>query len=479
MVEVSGIQPDSGFILEPVRKTPVVRSVDVLVCGGGPAGIGAALGAARTGARTMLIERNAFLGGAATAAMMNTWNVPVSHMTGVAREMALKLADRGSAVITGPTMPFDPEGFKELSIDLLQNAGVEFLNYTWVVEPITDGTQVRGVVIQNKSGRQVVLARTVVDATGDADIAASAGAEYILGREKDQKMRPMTVLFRIGGVDVRKTVEYCRSCPEGSFNPDPNYHILDLEKGVVRMFGFYHIAEKARATGELPDDVHYIRFEGVDVAHGIISVNNSRVYGVDGTNAWDITRADIEARMQNRKVFAVIKKYIPGLENAFVIDSSSNIGVRETRRTRGAHVLNEEDILAGRTYTDSVARVWRHHGEGQVRHSPDGREGASDNFAYREARTNLNWFEIPWGVFVPNNVEGLIIAGRTISMTHEADMWARGQYACMVNGQVAGIAASMVAAKNISLRKLVVSELQSKLVENDIDIGAVGKTIPS
>jgi hypothetical protein len=208
-------------------------------------------------------------------------------------------------------------------------------------------------------------------------------------------------------------------------------------------------------------------------------VNNSRVYGVDGTNAWDITRADIEARLQNRKVFAVIKKYIPGLENAYVIDSSSNIGVRETRRARAAHVLTEEDILAHRTYPDSVAKIWRHHGEGQARHSPDGREGAADNFAYRIARTDLNWFEIPWGVFVPNNVEGLIVGGRIISMTHEADMWARGQYCCVVTGQVAGIAASLVAAHNLSLRTLDVSTLQRTLTENSVDIGEGGKSLPT
>ncbi len=477
MVEPTEIQHAEGCILEPLRKTPIARDVDVLVCGGGPAGIGAALGAARTGAKTMLIERNAFLGGAATAVIMNTWNVPVTHMTGVTREIAVKLAERGHAVITGPTIPFDPEAFKEISLDLLMQAKVEFLSYTWVVDPIMDRGRIRGVVIQNKSGRQAVLAQTVVDATGDADIAAAAGAECTIGRETDHKMRPMSVLFRLGGVDVRRAVEYCRSRPAENFTGDPNFHILDLDKGLVRMSGFFDIVEKARANSELPDDVHYIRLEGIDVSRGILTVNNSRVYGVDGTNAWDITRADIEARMQNRKVYAVIKKYLPGFENAYVIDSSPNIGVRETRRVRGSQVLNEKDILSRRTYLDSVVKVWRHHAAGRKPHSPDGKEGAAEDLGYRTLHTELKWFEIPWGVFVPNNVDGLVVGGRIISMTHDADMWARGQYCCLLTGQVAGTAGALAAIHNISPRELDVGALQRALIGQEVDIGEASRRL--
>jgi ribulose 1,5-bisphosphate synthetase/thiazole synthase len=477
MVSPTVIRPEEGNIFEPVRKTAIVRDVDVLVCGGGPAGIGAALGAARSGAKTMLIERNAFLGGAATAVIMNTWNVPVSHMTGVAREITLNLAERAGTVVSGPTVPFDPEALKELSVDLLKQAGVEILNYTWVVDPIMEKDRIRGVIIQNKSGRQAVLARSVVDATGDADIAAAAGAEYIMGREKDHKMRPMSVLFRMGGVDVRRAVEYCHSRPADCFTADRNFHILDLDKGLVRMSGFFDTVDKARAAGELPEQIHYIRFEGVDVERGIVTVNNSRVYGVDGTNAWDITRADIEARLQNRKLYAVITKNIPGFEKAYVIDASPNVGVRETRRARGSQLMSEEDILAKRTYPDSVAKIWRHHAAGRDWHSPDGAEGSPTNLVYRTLQTELNWFEIPWGVFVPNDVEGLTVAGRVLSVTHEADMWTRGQYCCLVTGQVAGTAAALAASRNGLPRTIDVTALQRMLVAQGVDIGEASKKL--
>lgn len=476
MVEPTFIRED-GCIVEPARKTPIVREVDVLVCGGGVSGVGAALGAARAGAKTMVLERNAFLGGAATAVLMNTWNVPIAKMTGVAKEIAGKLAERGAGNITGPTFPFDPEALKELSVELLQQAGAEILNYTWVVDPIMDGRRIRGVVIQNKSGRQAILARTVVDATGDADIAAAAGAEYVKGREKDGKMRPMSVLFRLGGVDVRKAVEYCRSQPKENFTADPNFHILDFDKGLVRMSGFFDIAEKARAAGELPDQVHYLRFEGVDVARGIVTVNNSRVYGVDGTNAWDISRADTEARMQNRKLFAVVKKYVPGFANAFVIDSSPTVGVRETRRVRGRYVLPQEDMLAQRTYADSVVRIWRHMAAGRDWHKADGGEGAPTDAVYRTATTDLTWFEIPWGVFTPNDVEGMTVGGRVLSVTHDADMWTRGQYCCLVTGQIAGASAALAASQNISPAALDIRALQQALAAQGIDVGEASSNL--
>lgn len=471
-MQVQAINRNEGNIVESARATPIVREVDVLVCGGGVSGIGAALGASRTGARTLVLERNAFLGGAATAVLMNTWNVPIGKMTGVAREIALELANRGAGNITGPTFPFDPESFKELAVDLLRQKNAEILNYTWIVDPIMDGRRIKGVVIQNKSGRQAILARTVVDATGDADVAAAAGAEYVKGREADSKMRPMSVLFRLGGIDIRKAVEYCRARPKEDFTADPNFHILEPEKGLVRMSGFFSIVEGARTRGELPDEVHYLRFEGVDVARGIATVNNSRVYGVDGTNAWDISRADTEARLQNRRLLAVIRKNIPGFENAFVIDSSPTVGVRETRRIRGAYVLTQDDLLARRTHRDSVVRIWRHMAAGRDWHKADGGEGAPGDAVYRTATTNLTWFEIPWRVFTPNNVEGMTVGGRVLSVTHDADMWTRGQYCCLVTGQIAGIAAALSASKNISPTTLRIDELQKALATQDIDIGS-------
>lgn len=176
-------------------------------------------------------------------------------------------------------------------------------------------------------------------------------------------MRPMSVLFRLGGIDIRKAVEYCCARPKEDFTADPNFHILEPEKGLVRMSGFFSIVEGARTRGELPDEVHYLRFEGVDVARGIATVNNSRVYGVDGTNAWDISRADTEARLQNRRLLAVIRKNIPGFENAFVIVGAQEVAQRN-QRGRNPPGLTARSVLrleaAGRRIHAAGTAAARH-----------------------------------------------------------------------------------------------------------------------
>ena len=461
-------------VREGARELPVAGEFDVVVAGGGLAGLGAAVGAARQGASTLLIERLGFLGGTATAAMMTTLNCPVDHLTGFSREMVERLIERGGAW-SGPTIPFDPEMFKETALGFVEEAGVKLLLYSWVSQPVVvDGT-VRGVVVENKSGRQAILARTVVDATGDADLAARAGAETIKGRESDGKMRPMTILFRLGGIDIPGMVEYARAHPD-QFTADPSFQILSPETGVVRISGFFDKVAAAQERGALPKEINYLRFEGVNVARGTAFVNSTRIYGVDGTSSWDLTRAEIEARKQMRQLLDFILSEIPGCDKAYLLDSSSSIGVRETRRIRGQFVLDEEHILAHSVYDDTVAKVWRFHAAGRDWHSADGGEGAPSNAVYREAVTPLNWFEIPYRIFVPNGANGLLVAGRILSQTQQADMWTRGMYCCLVTGQVAGTAAALSAASGVEPRELNVDRLQESLAAQRVDLGSRSRT---
>ena len=458
------------WIEEPARRIPVVRDVDVLVVGGGAAGIGAAVGASRAGARTLLVERNGFLGGVATAVMMTTWNVPSRCLAGISRELFEGLLKRGGAIDGGPTIPYDPETFKEVAEGACLEAGVELLYYTWMAAPLRDGDTLHGVVVENKSGRQALAARVTVDCSGDADVAAAAGVPCVKGREKDGKMRPLTILFRLGNVDIRRVVEYARAHPD-QFTADPNFQILDLDRGLVRISGFFDLVAEARARGELDKDCHYIRFEGVFPDRGTLFVNTTRVYGRDGTSAWDLTEGSIEARRQMDQLLRFLVLKVPGCERAFRIDASSVIGVRETRRIRGEHLLTEEDILAGRAYDDTVVKAWRHHGAGRNWHSPDGAEGAPSDPTYRTMTTGLQSFEIPYGCLVPLEVEGLVAAGRIISQTHEADMWTRGMYCCVMTGQCAGTAAALAARDGVAPRRLSVPALQRELQRQGLDLG--------
>ncbi|MGE5618104.1 MAG: FAD-dependent oxidoreductase [Sphingomonadaceae bacterium] len=457
-----------GRVVEPQRELPVVADVDVVVAGGGPASLGAAVAAARCGARTLLIERNGFLGGAATAGLMAMWNASLDTSTGFAHELIARLIREGGA-LSGPATPFDPEKLKEVALDIVLEAGVQPLFYTNCAAPILDGRRVAGVVLESKSGRQAALAKVVVDCTGDADIAAAAGVPCVKGRERDGKMRPVSVIFRMGGIDVREMVEFARAHPE-DFTADPTFQLLDIDRGLVRVFGFFREVEDARMRGELDPECHYLRFEGVDVARGTAFVNSTRVYGVDGTQAGDLTRAEIEARRQMRQLVSFIKT-LPGCENAYVLETSASIGVRETRRIRGEAVLTEEDIAAGKTYEDTVARLFRRGEIGIETHSPDGGEGAAGDVAWRKIHWPLTSYELPYGSLVPLEIDGLLVGGRCISQTHEADKYTRSMHCCMVIGQAAGAAASLAAAAGVQPRALDRLALQRTLLSQGVDLG--------
>ena len=465
-------QVDGDTVTEPARRLPVASQVDVVVSGGGPAGLGAAVGAARQGASTMLIERNAFLGGTATGALMAIWNMPLERMTGFAHDMTSRLIASGGAVAGGPATPFDPEHFKSVALEFVQESGIQLLLYTSVVAPIMEGRRIRGVVVENKGGRQAILAKNVVDCTGDGDLAAAAGVPFVKGRESDGKMRPMTVLMRLGGLDLPCMVEYARAHPE-EFDLDPNFQMLDLERGMVRFAGFFAHVREAHARGELDPGLHYLRFEGVQVDKGMAYLNTVRVYDVDGTDAFDLTRAELEAHRQMQQLLVFVKRRIPGCEDCYVVQTSPSIGVRETRRIRGRHVLTEQDIAAGRTYSDTIARLWRFHTPGVEMHSPDPVEGSPEDPLHRQLQRPLLSFEVPYGCLLPAETDGLLIGGRTISQDHAADGWTRGMYACMVTGQAAGTAAGLGALRNSSASAVSVRELQQALALQRVDLGSV------
>ncbi len=458
-------------LLEPARSVPVAAEVDVVVAGGGPAGFGAALAASRSGAKTLLIERNGVLGGVSTAVMMNVWNTPSDRMTGIAKEVTFKLVERGAAY-AGALVNFDPEALLDLEMELLLEAETQILLHTWVVSPIVIDGRAQGVIVQSKSGRQAIIAKAVVDASGDGDVAYAAGCPSVKGRETDHKMRPVNTLIRLAGVNMQEMLSYCRHHPD-QFQSEP-HHVVSPDSPVTRIMGFFDLVAEGRRQGEVPDEVHYLRFEGVDTRRGIVTVNSARVYNVDGTSMWDVTRGDIESRRQNKLLFAFIKRRIPGCQNSFVISSSATLGVRETRHILGEYLLTDDE-LGEKTYPTSIARLWKYMVKGFEGHSPDGGEGAAEDVENRTLKRPLRWFEIPYGVVVPRKIEGLTVGGRIISQTHSADAWTRGQYCCMVTGQAAGTAAALAAMRNTVPRKLEVSRVQRALIRQGVDIGEVGQ----
>ncbi len=448
---------------EAARVLPVAHTADVIVAGGGTAGVIAAIASARNGAKTLLVEKNGFLGGAITAAMMAQISAGVPGVMGIGRELVNRLTDMGG-VEGAFLIPIDPEAFKLVALEMLEEAGTRLLLYTSVTEAVLDGGRAAGIVVENKSGRQALLGKVVVDCTGDGDVCAWAGVPIRLGRENDHKMRPMTVMFKAANINIAGMVRYAQEHPE-DFSPDPKYQIIQPERGLVRMVGYFSLVEKAKANGDLFSDCHYIRVEGVIVDHGTALINATRIYDVDGTKAEDLTRADIEGRRQVFQVAAFLRKYVPGFERAYVAETASTVGVRETRHVTGEYILVEEDIIEDRQFPDTVVRNFKRQQPGTPSHSPDAGEGSPTDISARSVIAPVHGFDIPYRCFVPKQIDGLLVAGRCISQTHVADGWTRLQSCAWAMGQAAGTAAAIAVHAGVTPRQLIerVSEVQAVL----------------
>ena len=451
----------SALVTEEARTLPVAQQADVLILGGGVAGLSAALAAAETGSSVLLIERGNCLGGTATAGMMTLFYTPYRCAHGIPKRIFDRLIAAGGA-FPGEIISFDHEIFKGVAFEMVAEKQVALLLHTICADVIMDRDRVCGLVVENKGARSAVLGKVLIDASGDADIAARSGAPMMQGRESDNKMRPMSLLFRLGGIDVAQVLRYVADNP-GEFSKDPNQMMLDVEGRNIRIFGFFGLVEEARRQGYLYPDCHYFRIEAVMPDRGTTLVNTVRVYDVDGTNPADVTRAEIEGRRQQRLLLEFARKFVPGFENAYVLDSASHIGVRETRRILGGHVLTEQDILDKVKFADSIGIDSNRQNPHGPRHSPDGMEGSALDQENRELVASLFTYEIPYRCLLPQRVEGLLAAGRTISANHDADGYTRNQPACMVTGQAAGVAAALSAQAGILPRDVDVAELQRSL----------------
>jgi hypothetical protein len=455
-------------ILQKDIIIPISAKMDVIVAGGGMAGVAASIAAARNGAKTMLVENLGFLGGIATGGLMYMAYAPFSTISGISKEIFATLIERGGA-IDDILLPFDPEQFKHIALDIALEAGVMPLFHTWVSDTILSQKDVRGVIVENKSGRSALIGDVVIDATGDGDVAAKAGVPFIKGREKDERMRPMSLLFRLGGIDVNKVLQYVRDNPS-DFTPDPFKNVLLPEKDFYRLVGFFSLIEKAKIKGEIDPSIHYVRVECLSGKTSMGMINTTRVYGKDGTNAIDVTKGELEARKQMVELIAVFKKYFPGFENSFLIDSASMLGVRETRHVIGDYILREEDIAQKKIIERVIARSATRVTPGGDVHSPDGTEGSVRDKRHRGLIDELYWVNVPYDSLLPKGVEQLLVAGRCISADHKADGWTRIQTCCMATGQAAGAAAAVSLRDGVSPRKIDVSKLQKLLTEQKVDL---------
>ena len=421
---------------EPARELPVYREVEVLVAGAGPAGIGAALGAARAGAEVLLIDGSYAPGGMATTGMMSVWCGTTES----------PLLDEFTArMLAEPTLPLErnrtpatiisQEALRNVFLEVLEEAGVELLLYTWIAAPIVEDNRVTGVIVESKSGREAILARVVIDCTGDGDLAARAGAAYTLGREEDHRCQPMTQMFRLGGVD------YTRAVFPGGFES-----YLQLPRGEVQALGHR----------ELPHPLGHVMLH-LSRLPGEVCVNMTNVIEVDGTDSRDLTRAELACRKQIPQIIRFLREYVPGYEKCYLTAAGAT-GVRETRHFKGVKTITEEDIVRGRIFDDWIAT--RNCFNFDI-HSLKG-PGLDENGAQAKFRADGK-YTIPYGACLPERLDGLLLAGRSISGTHKAHSNFRVMAVCLNMGQGVGAAAAQAAARNLLPRDVEIGAVQQLL----------------
>ncbi|MGM9743510.1 MAG: FAD-dependent oxidoreductase [Candidatus Cryptobacteroides sp.] len=447
---------------EPAREIPVRNEVDVLVVGAGPAGIMAAQAAALVkGTKVMLIDSRGYLGGNMTIGLPLLGFLGRKGneiIKGLPLQFVERLRERGQAthhracpLHVSLTM-VDPEGTKRLAWEIMEECGVKVLLYVFCADVIMEGNKCRGVIIESKRGREAILAKTVVDCTGDGDVLYRAGAEMLYGNE-DGNAQPPTLMFSMRGVDSRKLRDAVADHPEEydiDFIPNEFFRPMDN----CTFVGFRNQIRKAREAGYKIPVERTIFMTGM--AEDEWWVNMSRVNGIDATDPEQYTKGEEICIEQNAEIIKYLKAYIPGFENAYLDKVAPFMGIRETRRLVGLYTLTEQDIFVCAHFEDAIGvasyPVDLHHPVG--------------------GDCSLYWcpdcYDIPYRSLIPKKVDGVIAAGRDISATHLALASVRVMGPAMCIGEAAGKAAAIAARDGIELRDMDIRCLQDALRQEGV-----------
>lgn len=418
--------------------TPIVSNHDVIIVGGGPAGVGAAISAARNGCRTLLIESYGFLGGMWTIGMVN----PIfdyENKGGICLEIYNRIETARKGIRNGPDIwNFDIEFMKRLLEQMSHEAGVELLYHTTFSMPVIEDNRITGVVVENKGGRSAHRASIIIDCTGDGDVAARSGVPFNIGREMDGKAQPMTLMFRMSNVGY--TQDYYRYR-----HYESNELILKIDDALARAGINNHIFNYRRPC--------ILKVPG---SHTVLC-QATHIRGLSSINPIDLTSAEIEGRGLVEELFQLLKTHVPGFEIAQLDTTGPHIGIRESRHILGEYFLTLEDIRRRRRFDDGIctATFWVDI------HQPDG----DDQETQKNETLHTN-YQIPYRCLVPQRIDGLLTAGRCISGSHEAHASFRVTGNCVAMGQAAGTAAALCVHQGITPRELDGRSVVARMIKD-------------
>ncbi|MDP1739476.1 FAD-dependent oxidoreductase [Polaromonas sp.] len=417
-------------IIEPARTLPVYGEFDVVVIGGGPAGLAASVSAAKRGARTLLVERYGFLGGMGTAGGVTNFAGLYGRENGEMRQLVHGVVDdllERIDALGGLNQPqdgmlgrirvrsYDVSAYKCAADQLLLSASVQLLFHAWAAAVVMDGQSIAALVVETKSGRQAIRAHSFIDCSGDADVAHFAGVPFELGDGQGSALFPST-MFRVGHVDAEPAL-----AAVGDFKAI-NELMLQSE---ARHPGRYQFPRQGAILRPQKNPAEW--------RANVTQIRNAQGKAMDATDARQLSEGELEGRRQIREYFRFLKTEVPGFEQSAIVDIAAQVGIRETRRITGTYALSGEDILSSARFDDVIGiNAWpmEMHVDGNI----------SWGFPRDEQRA---FNDLPWRMLLPQQVSNLLVAGRCASMTHEGQSAARASGGCFVMGQAAGTAAAL------------------------------------
>ncbi|AMA55393.1 FAD-dependent oxidoreductase [Bradyrhizobium sp. CCGE-LA001] len=442
------------MIDEPARQVPLYGEYEVVVLGGGPAGIVAAASAARAGRKTLLIERYGFLGGMGTAAGVTNFcglhgNVHGEHrrlVQGLASELLARIDHLNGLntphLILGKVyaQAYDTAAYKIAADELLASHKVNILFHALGAGVVMGANRrIDALMVETKAGRQAVRAEIFIDCSGDGDLAVWAGAPFEIGDEHGHPLYP-SMMLRLNGIDPAKAGEAWRTIPQ--------------------------LMEKALAAGthKFPRKSAIVRPQksGIEWRVNFTQVAREDGRAINGIEPDDLTRGEIEGRKQALAAYEFLRSTVPGFEKSYIVDLPPQLGIRETRRIKGGYQLSGEDVLGCASFEDSIGvNGWpiEAHVPGDV------------VFTFPPIPQSRGYNELPYRMLVPEGVDNLLVAGRCASMTHEGQSAARVSGACFVMGEAAGSAAALALSGNRIPRDIPVEKLQETLKQQGAFIG--------